>query len=103
MDILYLNNDHLVGIEGLRDATGAQVAGAVAEATLYESDGVTEVLGVSWPITMAYKGQRGEYSGELPASVEVQDQGRYELKITAVSAGKRFEVTRAVKAERRYT
>lgn len=102
MDTLYLNNDHVIEIKGLQDAEGTFVSDAVVEATLYENDGETEVGGVSWPVTLGYQGTRGDYWGELSDSVGVVNRGRYKLKITAQSVGKRFEVTRTVVAEVRY-
>lgn len=102
MDTLFLNNDHIIELDGLQDANGSFVAGASVQATLYESDGVTEVTGVAWPLTLTYQGQRGRYAGELPAAVGIVDKGRYKLKLEAVSIGKRYEVTRNVVAEVRY-
>lgn len=102
MDTLFLNNDHIVELKGLQDANGDFVGGATVLATLYQSDGVTEVLGVSWPLVLNYQGARGTYRGELPASVAVEDKGRYKLKLEATSIGKRYEVIRAVVAEVRY-
>lgn len=102
MDVLYVNNDHVVEIQGLRDVDGKLVPAATAEATLYESDGVTEVGGVSWPLTLTYTGNRGTYQGELSSLLEVTAGRRYEMKLTAVYVGKRFEVRRTVRAEERY-
>lgn len=102
MDILYVNNDMIVEVQGLRDAAGALIAGATVEATLYESDGVTEVPGVLWPLPLVYTGSNGVYRAELPASVAVQNGRRYKMTISAVSVGKSLEVVRTVKAETRY-
>lgn len=102
MDTLYLNNDHIIELDGLQDVNGDFVAGATVKATLYESDGVTEVGGVTWPLTLSYQGTRGNYAAELPASVAVVDKGRYKLNLSATSIGKRFEVTRIVVADMRY-
>lgn len=102
MDILYVNNDHVIEIQGLRDADGTLIAGATASATLYEADGQTEVAGVTWPLPMTYTGAKGVYRAELPAAVAVVDGRRYRLKLTAEYVGKQFEVTRTVRAEERY-
>ena len=102
MDTLYVNNDHVVEIQALRDDDGKLISGATAEATLYYADGTTEVPGVNWPLTLAYTGSRGTYRGELPSTVEVTDGSRYRLKLTASYVGKRFEVVRTVRAEERY-
>jgi len=102
MDILYVNNDHIVEIQGLRDAEGRLVAGATAEATLYENDGETPVPGVSWPLSLTYTGDRGIYRGDLPPTLDVAAGKRYELLIRAEYAGRRYEVRRTVNVKERY-
>lgn len=99
MDRLYVNNDHVVEIQGLRDADGKLIAGASASATLYEADGVTEVAGITWPLALAYTGSRGVYRGELGAAVNVVAGRRYKLKLNAIYVGKTFEVVRTVVAD----
>lgn len=103
MDVLLIGNDQTLELKGLRDANGAFIAGATADAVLYESDGVTEVSGASWPLTLSYIGKRGTYRAQLPTSLNVVNDRRYELKLTAVYAGKKFEVRRHVQAEDRYS
>lgn len=103
MDVLYVNNDHVVEIQGLRDAAGKLISDATAEATLYEADGITEVTGVTWPLALTPTSRAGVYQGNLTASVGVENRKRYELKLSAVSVGKRLEVTRTVKVETRYS
>lgn len=103
MDTLYINNDHIVEVRGLKDASGSYVAGAVVQATLYENGTQTEVAGVTWPVSLAYQGTVGRYVGELSRDVAVVEGGRYQLKVTAESVGKRFEATRTVKVKRRYS
>jgi len=102
MDVLYVNNDHVVELQGLRDDAGSLLSGATAEATLYESDGTTEVTGVTWPLALVYAGSRGIYRAVLSEAVDVVDGRRYELKITATYAGRRLEVRRHVRIETRY-
>lgn len=103
MDTLYVNNDHILEISRLQDSDGALVTGAQAEGTLYESDGITEVSGVTWPLTLVYVPSDTVYRGELPAGLGLVAGRRYKLKLSAVSVGKRFEVTRNVRAEVRYS
>lgn len=102
MDILYVNNDHVVEIQGLRDVDGKLITGAVAGATLYEADGVTEVTGQVWPLVLTYTGARGVYRGELGPEVDIVSGGRYKMKLEAEYVGKTFEVIRTVKARTRY-
>lgn len=101
MDTLFVNNDHVIEIQALREADGTLVPSAVVEATLYLTDGVTPVPGVSWPLTLTYTGAKGTYRGELGAGVGVTAGSRYTMKLTAVYAGKQLAVTRTVRAEER--
>ena len=98
MDILYVNNDHLIELQGLRDSDGKLLSGAAAEATLYEADGVTEVGGQSWPLVLAYTGSLGTYRAALSAAVELVGNGRYKMKIKASYVGKVYEAVRTVNA-----
>jgi hypothetical protein len=98
MDILYVNNDHLIELQGLRDSDGKLLSGAAAEATLYEADGVTEVGGQVWPLVLVYTGSLGTYRAALSAAVDLVGNGRYKLKIKASYVGKVYEVVRTVNA-----
>jgi len=98
MDILYVNNDHLIELQGLRDSDGKLLSGAAAEATLYEADGVTEVGGQSWPLVLVYTGSLGTYRAALSAAVELVGNGRYKMKIKASYVGKVYEAVRTVNA-----
>lgn len=102
MDLLYVGNDNIVEIQGLRDADGKLITGAAAVVTLYEDDGVTEVSGAAWPLAMAYTGTRGVYRAELPATLALVSKKRYRMKLEATYVGKVFSVTRDVRAEERF-
>jgi len=103
MDVLYINNDHVIEIQGLRDGDGKMISGAAATATLYEADGVTEVAGQVWPLALVYTGSKGIYRGGLSRSVAVSDNHRYIMQLSANYVGKQFEVTRIVQAKTRNT
>jgi hypothetical protein len=103
VDTLFLNNDHVVELSGLKDVDGSFIADAIVQATLYENATDTEVAGVSWPITLQYQGSAGRYLGELSRDIDVVEGGRYQLKLTAESVGKQYEATRTVKVTRRYS
>lgn len=103
MDVLYVDNDHHIRLFDLRDSDGTGITGATVQATLYESDGVTEVTGVVWPLSLAYDADERAYVGELPAALEVVSGRRYKLNVTAVAVGKQLSVTRTVRAEVRYS
>lgn len=61
--IVYIDNDNILRVTGLADSiSAAYMNAATVTVTLYESDGVTEVTGQSWPQTMAYEaGSNGNY------------------------------------------
>ena len=96
MDILYVNTDHVIELQGLRDSEGKLLSGAAAEATLYAADGVTEVGGQVWPLTLAYTGGKGTYRAALSAAIEVVSGGRYKMKLKASYVGKTYEAVRTV-------
>lgn len=101
MDVLYVGNDHVVEVQGLRDADGQVIPSASVQATLYESDKTTEVSGVSWPLVLTYEGSRGNYRGELSSNVGIVEGRRYAMKLTATYVDKTYEVYRTVKARLR--
>jgi hypothetical protein len=103
MDVLYVNNDHVVEITRLRDADGQLLTGATVQAVLYENGSDVEVAGVTWPLALVYDASRQSYIGELSNSVGVVHNGRYQMKLSAEYAGKRYEILRIVQAERRYS
>lgn len=96
MDTLYVGNDHILEIKELRDADGQPVVGANVTATLLEADGVTEVTGVAWPLTLPYVGQVGRYRAVLEPTVDVEAGGRYVLRVRAEYAGAVYTVDRTV-------
>jgi hypothetical protein len=103
MDVLYVNNDHVVEITRLRDAGGQLITGATVRAVLYENGSEVEVPGVAWPLSLVYDAGRQSYIGELSNAIGVVHNGRYQMKLSAEYAGKRYEVLRTVQAERRYS
>jgi len=99
MDTLYVNNDHVLQLRGLRDAGGALITGAAAEATLYEADGTTEVAGITWPLSLTSTASPGAYEAPLSSAVSLEPCGRYKLKLRATYIGQVYEATRTVTAE----
>lgn len=103
MDVLYVNNDHVVEITRLRDVDGSLVIGATVQAVLYENGSDVEVPGVTWPLSLVYNADRQRYIGELSNALGVVHNGRYQMKLSAEYAGKRYEIVRIVQAKRRYS
>lgn len=103
MDTLYVDNDHMVEVRGLRDASGKLLSAANVQTTLYEADGVTEVGGQVWPLTLSPDPESaGRYRAALPPSLEVVDGQRCKLRISAEFGGKAYSVVRTVNVEERY-
>jgi hypothetical protein len=103
MDVLYVDNDHVVEITRLRDADGSLIIGATVQAVLYENGSAVEVPGVTWPLSLVYDADSQKYIGELPNALGVVNNGRYQMKLSAEYVGKRYEIVRPVKAKRRYS
>ena len=86
MSILYIGNDMLLELAGsgmLVDQQGNPVTGATVEATIFEADGVTEVEGITWPLTLVEGAIAGEYSVIIQSEVEIEADKKYIIKITA--------------------
>lgn len=81
---LYVGNDHRIEITDLKDDDDNVITGATVTATVFESDGTTEVSGVSWPITLSDEGS-GTYGATLSADVNIKENTRYIVNIKAVS------------------
>lgn len=82
MDRIYIDNDHVVTLSSLVGADGEPVTVATVSMTLYESDGTTQVGGVSWPVPLTHDAS-GTYTGNLSASASVTQGKIYKVKVTA--------------------
>lgn len=81
----YINSDQLLSVDGLSDpVTGAYVNNASVTATMYEADGVTEVQGVTWPLTVSYvSSSNGNYNGVLDDSRVLVEGNLYWIEVEA--------------------
>jgi len=105
MDTLYLNNDMTIEMQNVRFGDSASTSGVTIEATLYGMN--DEVVGgMSWPVEfeeIAPKACQNRFVATLSSDLEVEDRGRYKLKIVATKeGGQRYEVWRTVRAFTRY-
>lgn len=82
---IFVGNDMRVYARGLKDASGLLMTGATVQATLYESDGVTEVSGQTWPLSMVEVSD-GNYEATLAKEANVTADTQYEVKVTAVAS-----------------
>lgn len=96
---IYINTDHQVTAKGLTDPAGNPVTGASVSATLYQIDGVTEIAGQTWPLTMTGDGA-GNYTGELSHSIAVTDDQSVLLRVVASSEGLQSEMWRTYNVRR---
>lgn len=95
MDVqtLYLGNDMLLEVSGLRDdVTGDYLNAATVTVTLKDSAGVN-VTGQSWPLTLSYvTASNGVYRATLIDSLSVTANARYVATVIAdAGAGKRAQ------------
>lgn len=97
-DPIYINNDMVATLKGLKDEAGTAVTGAVVNITLL-SDG-TEISGETWPLTMTHT-SGGDYEVELSDSLNLTSGQRITAKIVALSGGKKLEVIYRTNASER--
>lgn len=100
MERLFIGNDHLVTLSGLKDQDGAAITSATVQATLYERDRSTEVAGVTWPLALTHVAD-GAYEAQLPESVGVLLNRTYALKVAASVGEANYESWLDVYTERR--
>lgn len=85
---LYVDTDHALSVSGLQGSGGDYVNNATVQATVYESDGTTEVSGQSWPVTLDYQaGTDGNYSGVIDNAANLVDGAYYQVVVTATHNG----------------
>lgn len=80
------NNTVEILLEGLKDTSaGTYINDATVTATIYESDGTTEVTGETWPVTLDYvSGSNGNYLGAVSADSIIVACTKYKIKVLAV-------------------
>lgn len=105
---LYAGNNSIeVLLEGLKNASsGSYINDATVTVTIYESDGTTEVTGVSWPVTMTYvTSSNGNYRGIVSADSNIVACTKYKIKISATdsNSNKGEWLEYAIAAERKIT
>lgn len=81
MDRIYLGNDHVVHLSGLKDDDGAAVTGATVEARVLDRD-KQPVSGITWPVPLTHIGG-GDYKGVIDASIVLEDRALYYVEVTA--------------------
>lgn len=86
MAALYIDTDHVISLSALTTEAGDLVTGALVQMTLLDLADGSEIDGQAWPVTLT-EGAAGEYSAQLSADVDVDDDVR--LRLTAQSGGRR--------------
>lgn len=79
---IYLGNDHEVSITGLKDSDDTPLVAATVEATLLLAEDMSEVAGITWPITLTHTGT-GNYEGVIDKAVSLVRKRLYVLRVTA--------------------
>jgi hypothetical protein len=82
---LYIGNDHVVELRGLKDATtGAFLNAATCTVTLIDDQTGLNVAGETWPLAMAYvTASNGVYRATLADTLTLVDGQRYTARISA--------------------
>lgn len=85
---LLVGTDQNLTVTGLKQPDGTFLNSATVEATIYEADGVTEVTGQSWPLTLSYQAASdGEYKGVINDTLNVVVGNYYYILVTATQSG----------------
>ncbi len=90
VELLYIDNHNLLRVDKVKDkrSGGGFLNSATVTATLYESDGSTEVTGQTWPVTLGYvAASDGRYEGLIDDVVVIVDGTRYLADIRIVDSG----------------
>ncbi len=86
--IIYIDNDNLIELIGLKDiALDTYVNDAAVAITLTDSAG-DSVVGQSWPVTLNYvAGSDGDYRATLEDGLTLSVGGKYTAVVTADAGG----------------
>lgn len=70
--VVYHENDNILEVANVKNAvTGAYINNANVQVTVYQTDGTTELTGVTWPLTVIYvSGSNGTYRITLPDTMD---------------------------------
>lgn len=83
---LYAGNNTIdVELVGLKDASESTfINDATVTVTIFEEDGVTEVTGETWPVSMLYvAASNGDYLGVVSANSNIVAGSKYMISISA--------------------
>lgn len=83
---LFVDSTHEVVVDNLVDQDGSAVTGATVEATLYESDGETELTGITQPVSLADEGS-GKYVGVVDEGLNAAEDDLVKIKFVATKNG----------------
>lgn len=97
---VYINNDHVLKIDNLRDSEDVNIDNATITYAFYDLDD-TEVVGATG--TMTAVGAGGDYTGSIDqAIIDLLDSGEeYWCRVTGASGTVDFEFNVLVKVKRR--
>lgn len=98
--VLLINNSHVLQLFGLKNGlTDEFLSTAVVSATLKDNNG-DDVLGQTWPIALSYVADSdGNYHAILNHDLELKQNKRYHLQITASVDGLQATWDEYIKAE----
>lgn len=82
---IYLDNDHVVKLDGLKDKDGVAVTSATVECRILDSD-KQEVSGITWPLALSHVSD-GNYEVVLDKAVDLTLNSLHFLEVTAVQGG----------------
>lgn len=86
MPDIYLDNDYVVKLDGLKDDDGTAVTAATVEARVLDRD-KEEVAGIAWPVTLSHT-SNGNYEGTIDKALQLEDKALYYVEVTASHSGR---------------
>ena len=96
---LFINSDTLL-TQTVRDQDDNAVTGATVEATVLESDAITEVSGMTFPVTFS-DDSGGDYSALLEDTLELTPGQQYWIRIDISAGGAQDQRWKRERAQRR--
>jgi hypothetical protein len=85
---IYLSNDNLLSIEGLKNSSSGSFMNAATVTVTLKDSGGTSVSGQTFPVTLSYIAQtNGNYQATLENTLSMVEDSIYTATIAATSSG----------------
>ena len=87
LEVLYIDNDMVVEVNGLQDPTDSSYQNAATVTCTIQDRAGTEVSGIGWPLSLSYvTASNGVYRATIDKAAVFAEGAQYEAIITVVSS-----------------